>query len=65
MGEALQQRAAPEAGDFYLLAYAQHMAVTARSEPARRLFEEYVEQERRRLETREVSGHQSLAERKA
>ena len=32
-----------------LLAYAQHMAETARSEPAKHWFESFVDQERRRL----------------
>lgn len=36
-------------GDFSLLAYAQHMAETARSETAKHLFESFVEQERRWL----------------
>ena len=40
--------------DLYLLAYAQHMAETARSEPAKCMFEMYAEQERRRLEANGV-----------
>jgi hypothetical protein len=36
-------------GDLALLAYAVHMAETALSEPAKRLFESYVEQECRRV----------------
>ena len=38
-------------GDLALLAYAVHMAETARTEPAKRLFESYVELERRRFNT--------------
>lgn len=36
-------------GDLALLAYAVHMAETARTDPAKRLFESYVELERRRF----------------
>lgn len=41
--------------DRYLMAYMQHMAETARSEPARCLFEMYAEQEGRRLEANSVA----------
>lgn len=37
------------ANDLSLLAYAEHMAATARADAARRLFEQYAELERRRL----------------
>jgi hypothetical protein len=42
-------------GDLPLLMYAQHMANTARSEAARRMFVLFLELERRRL-TRRVDG---------
>lgn len=51
MDKMLQIRI-PAIGDLCLLAYAQHMEKTARSDAARRLFGKFVEQERRRLETR-------------
>jgi hypothetical protein len=49
MGETTQTGVVAT-GDVSLLAYAQHMAKTARSEAAKRMFEAYVEQERQRLE---------------
>ncbi len=39
-------------GDLRLLAYVQHMAQTARSEPARRAFELFLQQEKDRLHER-------------
>ncbi len=33
-------------GDFAFLAYVQHMAATARSEPAKQLFDHYLKQEK-------------------
>ena len=41
-------------GDLRLMAYAQHMAQTAQSEAARRLFETYVEHEMHWLRARET-----------
>ena len=45
------------ASDVSLLTYAEHMAETARSDAAKRMFEAYVEQERHRLECIAVAGY--------
>lgn len=50
--ESLQSQAQMrETGDFFLIAYAGHMAATARSDEVRRVFCLYAEQERQRLTT--------------
>jgi hypothetical protein len=45
----MHQRKGSVTGDLRLLAYAQHMAKTARTDHAKRLFESFVEVERGRL----------------
>ena len=47
--DEIHERSGSATGDLCLLAYAQHMVETARSAPAKRLFESFAEQERRRL----------------
>ena len=49
MGEIIQARGV-ETEDLRLLAYIQHMAQTARSEPARRAFELFLKQEKQRFD---------------